>query len=168
MTDLKNELKKYHINYNAKIDEQKFVDSLHYKINQNKKNSTLKYSVTIFSLILILLTFMNPNETLEEVINSLLITNNDSVIAVEKIRHEIFENKNEDLIQLSYSLSEDINTSNFYRDSSTCSVFKTSNLKKGYYRGNKILGMPVSAAESFFINSFRDLEIAISSASLNQ
>ncbi len=108
------------------------------------------------------------HETLEEAINSLLITNNDSVIAVEKIRHEIFENKNEDLIQLSYSLSEDINTSNFYRDSSTCSVFKTSNLKKGYYRGNKILGMPVSAAESFFINSFRDLEIAISSASLNQ
>lgn len=70
MTDLKNELKKYHINYNAKIDEQKFVDSLHYKINQNKKNSTLKYSVTIFSLILILLNFMNPNETLEEVSNT--------------------------------------------------------------------------------------------------
>ena len=70
MTDLKNELKKYHINYNAKIDEQKFVESLHYKINQNKKNSTLKYSVTIFSLILILLNFMNPNETLEEVSNT--------------------------------------------------------------------------------------------------
>ena len=107
------------------------------------------------------------HKTLEEAINSLLITNNDSLIAVEKIRHEIFENKNEDLIQLNYSLSENINTSNFYRDSSTCSVFKTRNLKNGQYRGNKILGMPVSAAESFFINSFRDLEIASSSASLN-
>ena len=70
MADLKNELNKYHINYNGKIDEQKFVESLHNKISQNKKNSTLKYSVTIFSLILILFNFMNPNKTLEEEVSN--------------------------------------------------------------------------------------------------
>lgn len=88
MTDLKNELKKYHINYNAKIDEQKFVDSLHYKINQNKKNSTLKYSVTIFSLILILLNFMNPNETLEEEVSNTNFTESDINRSYEVIHLE--------------------------------------------------------------------------------
>ena len=88
MTDLKNELKKYHINYNAKIDEQKFVDSLHYKINQNKKNSTLKYSVTIFSLILILLNFMNLNETLEEEVTNTNFTESDINRGYEEIQLE--------------------------------------------------------------------------------
>ena len=88
MTDLKNELKKYHINYNAKIDEQKFVESLHYKINQNKKNSTLKYSVTIFSLILILLNFMNLNETLEEEVTNTNFTESDINRGYEEIHLE--------------------------------------------------------------------------------
>ena len=66
MGDLKNELKKYHINYDGKVNEEKFIDTLHNKINENKKNRTLKYSVSIFSLILILFKFMSPIETQEE------------------------------------------------------------------------------------------------------
>ena len=66
MGDLKNELKKYHINYEGKVNEEKFIDTLHNKINENKKNRTLKYSVSIFSLILILFNFMRPIETQEE------------------------------------------------------------------------------------------------------
>ena len=69
MGDLKNELKKYHINYDGKVNEEKFIDSLHNKINENKKNRTLKYSVSIFSLILILFKFMNPIETQEEIVH---------------------------------------------------------------------------------------------------
>lgn len=88
MADLKNELKKYHINYNAKIDEQKFIDSLHFKINQNKKNSTLKYSVTIFSLILILLNFMNLNETLEEDVTNTNFTESEISRGYEVIKLE--------------------------------------------------------------------------------
>tara|TARA_Y100000385_G_C12993151_1_gene593757 strand:+ start:623 stop:1015 length:393 start_codon:yes stop_codon:yes gene_type:complete len=66
MGDLKNELKKYHINYDGEVNEEKFIDTLHNKINENKKNRTLKYSVSIFSLILILFKFMSPIETQEE------------------------------------------------------------------------------------------------------
>jgi hypothetical protein len=66
MGDLKNELKKYHINYDEEVNEEKFIDTLHNKINENKKNRTLKYSVSIFSLILILFNFMRPIETQEE------------------------------------------------------------------------------------------------------
>ena len=66
MGDLKNELKKYHINYDGKVNEEKFIDTLHNKINENKKNRTLKYSVSIFSLILILFKFMSLIETQEE------------------------------------------------------------------------------------------------------
>ena len=66
MGDLKNELKKYHINYDGEVNEEKFIDTLHNKINENKKNRTLKYSVSIFSLILILFNFMRPIETQEE------------------------------------------------------------------------------------------------------
>ena len=66
MDDLKNELKKYHINYDGEVNEEKFIDTLHNKINENKKNRTLKYSVSIFSLILILFNFMRPIETQEE------------------------------------------------------------------------------------------------------
>ena len=51
MGDLKNELKKYHINYDGEVNEEKFIDTLHNKIHENKKNRTLKYSVSIFSLI---------------------------------------------------------------------------------------------------------------------
>ena len=69
MGDLKNELKKYHINYDGKVNEEKFIDSLHNKINENKKNRTLKYSVSIFSLILILFKFMSPIETQEEIVH---------------------------------------------------------------------------------------------------
>lgn len=69
MGDLKNELKKYHINYDGKVNEEKFIDTLHNKINENKKNRTLKYSVSIFSLILILFKFMSPIETQEEIVD---------------------------------------------------------------------------------------------------
>ena len=69
MGDLKNELKKYHINYDGKVNEEKFIDTLHNKINENKKNITLKYSVSIFSLILILFKFMSPIETQEEIVH---------------------------------------------------------------------------------------------------
>ena len=69
MGDLKNELKKYHINYDGKVNEEKFIDTLHNKINENKKNRTLKYSVSIFSLILILFKFMSPIETQEEIVH---------------------------------------------------------------------------------------------------
>jgi hypothetical protein len=69
MGDFKNELKKYHINYDGKVNEEKFIDSLHNKINENKKNRTLKYSVSIFSLILILFKFMSPIETQEEIVH---------------------------------------------------------------------------------------------------
>jgi hypothetical protein len=69
MGDLKNELKKYHINYDGKVNKEKFIDTLHNKINENKKNRTLKYSVSIFSLILILFKFMSPIETQEEIVH---------------------------------------------------------------------------------------------------
>ena len=69
MGDLKNELKKYHINYDGEVNEEKFIDTLHNKINENKKNRALKYSVSIFSLILILFKFMSPIETQEEIVH---------------------------------------------------------------------------------------------------
>ena len=69
MGDLKNELKKYHINYDGEVNEEKFIDTLHNKINENKKNRTFKYSVSIFSLILILFKFMSPIETQEEIVH---------------------------------------------------------------------------------------------------
>ncbi|MAV59331.1 MAG: hypothetical protein CMG07_05210 [Candidatus Marinimicrobia bacterium] len=111
--------------------------------------------------------FIN-HKTLEEAINSLVISNNDSTMAVEKIRHEIFQNKNEELIQLNSSLLGEINVSDFYRDSATCVAFRSKNLLSGYFRGKQILGFPVSAAESFFINSFQDLDIARYSGLLNK
>ena len=36
MGDLKNELKKYHINYDGEVNEEKFIDTLHNKIHENK------------------------------------------------------------------------------------------------------------------------------------
>ena len=88
MADLENELKKYHINYDGKVNEQKFIDSLHNRINENKKNKTLKYSVSIFSFILILFIFMVPIETQEEKVHYKNLFESESGIFSEFINYE--------------------------------------------------------------------------------
>jgi glycosyltransferase involved in cell wall biosynthesis len=99
-------------------------------------------------------------ETMEEAINTLIVSKTDSAFAVERIRHEIFERRENGLIPLNYSRLGKVNTSNLYRDSSTCIAVKSHSLKSGDLRGTNAASFSVSAAESFFIRCSNDLEIA--------
>ena len=99
-------------------------------------------------------------DTMEEAINTLIVTNADCAFAVEQIRHEVFERKSSGLVPMSQSSPNIVNKSNYYRDSSTCIAVKSKSLITGCLRGNKSTGFPVSAAESFFIRCQDDIDIA--------
>lgn len=98
--------------------------------------------------------------TIEEAVNSIIISDVDCAFAVEAIRHDVFERKANGLVPLNPSAYGIVNTSCLYRDSSTCIAVKTQKLKGGSLRGSNAAGFKVSAAESFFISSGNDVEVA--------
>lgn len=98
--------------------------------------------------------------TMEEAVNTLIVSRADCAFAVERMHHEVFERKSNGLVSLSQNSMGVVNTSNLYRDSSTCIAVRSKSLKVGALRGNNSAGFSVSAAESFFIRCQNDLEIA--------
>ena len=103
--------------------------------------------------------FVSKN-TIEEAISSLIISKTDCSFSVEKIQHEIFERKSHGLVSLNNTAFGVVNLKNIYRDAATCVAVKSISLKKGALRGNNSVGFTVSTAESFFIRSKIDLDIA--------
>jgi len=98
--------------------------------------------------------------TIEEAVNSIVISDVDCAFAVEAIRHDVFQRKANGLVPLNPSAYGIVNTSSLYRDSSTCMAVKTKKIKGGSLRGSNSAGFKVSAAESFFMSSENDIEVA--------
>jgi len=100
-------------------------------------------------------------ETIEEAVNTLIVSKTDSAFAVEEIHHEIFERQTDGLISINNQSSGVADSANLYRDSSSCIAIKTKSLRASEpLRTKASTGFVVSTVESFFIRNKNDLEIA--------
>jgi glycosyltransferase involved in cell wall biosynthesis len=99
-------------------------------------------------------------ETLEEAISTLVMNRSDCSFGVEEIRDPLFRRMPHGLMAINPSkgLSTDFDV--IYRESNTSLATKTVNFKTGSLTGPKIVNFLVSKDESFFINSYMNLEIA--------
>jgi glycosyltransferase involved in cell wall biosynthesis len=102
--------------------------------------------------------------TIEEAITSLVVSDADSANAIEKINGCIYRRTSFGLESINMDLGQLVGSETLYRDSSTCVATRNSNLKKGSLTGSIIAGFVVSSAESFYIASTHDLEVARSLA----
>ena len=100
------------------------------------------------------------HNTLEEAISTLILSNSNTTIGIEKVQNEIFKRENEKLISLNYKEKNQINKANIYRDTTTCLAIKNKNFTKKNNLGKNIVGFEVTSVESFFINSQQDLRVA--------
>lgn len=101
-------------------------------------------------------------ETIDEAISTLLLSDADSVFAIEEIRSEVFQRTAFGLGLVNGPRGVHIGTEPLYRNASTCVAHHAKTLISGSIGGASKIGFPVSAAESFFISSARDLQIAAS------
>jgi len=122
--------------------------------------SKLDPNYTGVSLMRYIQTPFISTETIEEAITSLVVSGSDSVIAIEKMSSRIYKRTAFGLTSINDTLGNLIPEEELYRDSSTCIAFNNSNLLKGSLTGASMAAFPVSAAESFFIDSMHDLEVA--------
>lgn len=102
--------------------------------------------------------------TIEEAITSLAISGADSANAIEEIGSCIYRRTAFGLIPVNNDLGNLVGGESLYRDSSTCIAVRNSNLISGSLTGSSMAGFIVSAAESFFIASDHDLQVACSLA----
>jgi len=98
--------------------------------------------------------------TLEEAIASLVVSESNSACAVEEIHSRIYKRTQFGLVPVDDNYSNITTTGSLYRDASTCIALRNKNIKKGSLTGSKMAGFVVSAAESFFISSSHDMDIA--------
>jgi len=98
--------------------------------------------------------------TIEEAITSLAVSGADSACAVEEIRSRIYRRTSFGLLPVNEDHALLIGSEALYRDASTCIALRNANLQKGSLTGAILAGFVVSTAESFFISSAHDLEVA--------
>lgn len=99
-------------------------------------------------------------DVLDEAITSLVMNEADSSWGVEPIKRKLFRRTAHGLESLTREggVSSDFDV--IYRDSQTFSATRNRNLLRGTLSGSAVVCFEVSAAESFFINSEQDLEVA--------
>lgn len=113
--------------------------------------------------ILVIVYLQTPfvsKDTIEEAISSLVISESHSAFAVEEIRHDVFLKGENGLTVIKNNLNGCINGSMLYRDTSTCVAVLSSSIEELGLRGQKAVSFPVSTAESYFIRSKLDIDIA--------
>lgn len=98
--------------------------------------------------------------TLEEAITSLAISGADSACPIEELSSRIYRRTAYGLSPVNIDRGILVSEEQLYRDASTCIALCNSNLKNGSLTGAIMAGFVVSAAESFFISSMHELEIA--------
>ncbi len=98
--------------------------------------------------------------TIDEAITSLAISGADSANAIEKITNQIYQRTHFGLTPVNNNFGHLVGNNILYRDLSTCTAIKNSNLINGSLLGSSMVGFEVSSAESFFISSTYELEVA--------
>lgn len=98
--------------------------------------------------------------TLEEAINTMLVSNADSAFSIEQIRHEIFQRGVNGLEALNTAASGYLSSKTLYKDAATCVAVSSDAVSKGSIRGANSVGFTVSSAEAFFVRNELDLNIA--------
>lgn len=98
--------------------------------------------------------------TIEEAITSLAVSSADSACAIEELRSRIYRRTAFGLMPINENHGLLVGSETLYRDASTCIALRNANLRKGSLTGSSLAGFVVSAAESFFISSAHDLEVA--------
>lgn len=99
-------------------------------------------------------------DVLDEAITSLVMNEADSSWGVEPMKRKLYRRTAHGLECLTNEswVSSDFDT--IYRDSQTFSATRNRNLTRGSLTGSSAVCFEVSAAESFFISSEQDLEVA--------
>ena len=97
---------------------------------------------------------------LDEAITTLVMNEADSSWGVELIQRKMFRRTAHGLEPLSRESRFTTDFDMIYRDSKTFSATRNRNLLRGTLSGSAVVCFEVSAAESFFINSEQDLEVA--------
>lgn len=98
--------------------------------------------------------------TVEEAITSLAVSDADSACAVEELRSSIYRRTSYGLMPVNDDGRSLVGNEALFRDASTCVALRNKNLTKGSLTGSSMAGFVVSAAESFFIASAHELEVA--------
>lgn len=98
--------------------------------------------------------------TIDEAITSLSLGDADSACAVEQIDSKIYKRTPYGLLPMNTDYGALVGTETLFRDASTVTALKNQNLVKGSLTGSKVAGFVVSTAESFFISTQHELEIA--------
>ena len=109
------------------------------------------------------------SKVLNDAISSLLINEAESSYGVQLVDHELYRrtsNGLETLRRSSTSFKTDFD--NIYRDARTFTALKNRNLKFGTIKGFLTSCFEVTADESFFINSIKDIEVAEFLLKLNE
>lgn len=115
---------------------------------------------TGISIVRYLQTPFVTTETIDEAVCTLILSEADSVFAIEEIRSEVYQRKAFGLNLVNGPRGVHRGIERLYRNASTCVAHRAKNLFSGSIEGASRIGFPVSAAESFFISSSRDLQIA--------
>lgn len=98
--------------------------------------------------------------TLEEAITSMVMAKADSSIAVEELRSNLYRRTRLGMEEINrrHPLSTEVEP--LYHKAHTCVATKNLNISRGSLSGAMVASFVVSAAESFFIASAHDLNIA--------
>ena len=99
-------------------------------------------------------------DTLEEAIATIAYAEADSAIALEEINNPLYRRTAYGMEEVNrpHSLTRERET--VYREVNTCLGSRNRNFKRGSLRGASVASFTVSSAESFFISSAQELEIA--------
>lgn len=98
--------------------------------------------------------------TLEEALATLIMTGTDSVIPVEEIKGSLYRRVSHGLEIVNRRHSMTSETEPIFYQSPTCIAARNRNFPRGTLNGATVAGYVISRAESFFISSQHDLEIA--------
>jgi len=99
-------------------------------------------------------------DTLEEAITTLALNEADSSSGVEAINAQVFRRGKFGLEPINRFGGFYSDFDIVYKDAMVCLATKNANLKRGSLTGSSIVSFEISAAESFFMISSKDLKIA--------
>lgn len=106
-------------------------------------------------------------DTLDEAVTSLVMNDADSSCGVEALNTRLFRRTPHGLEALNRESMINSDFDTIYRDSQTFTAVRNRNFSRGSMTGSSVVYFEVSAAESFFIDSEKDLKIASLLASAN-
>lgn len=98
--------------------------------------------------------------TLEESISTLVMNKADCSMGVEELRDALYKRTSHGLQALNSPRELSVDFDMVYRETSTSLCTRNNNFKSGSLTGPMIINFIVSKEESFFINSYTNLEVA--------